>query len=73
MGARIKCVHCSHNLGRMLPLSSPSEAGAPSVEDLVEGAVNGEGKGALEKGASAWHGDQYRGELLQQSLEVASS
>ena len=57
----------------MLPLGSPSEAAAPSIEDLVEGPVNGEGEGTLEEGASAWHGDQDRGKLLQHSLEVASA
>ena len=64
MSARIKGVHCSHNMGRMLPLGSPCEAGAPSVEDLVEGSVNGEGEGALEEGASALLGDYDRGKLL---------
>ncbi len=53
----------------MLPLGSPSEAGTQSIEDLVEGAVNGEGEGALEEGASAWPGDQDRGKLLQHSME----
>jgi len=57
----------------MLFLSSSSEAGAPSVEDLVEGYVNGEGEGALREGATAWLGDQDRGEFLPHGLEVASS
>ena len=48
----------------MLHLSSPCETGAPSIKDLVEGAVNGEGEGALEEVASVWHGDQDRGKLL---------
>ncbi len=73
MGTSIECVHCSNDLGRMLPLSSLGEAGAPSVEDLVEGSVNREGEGALEKGSATWPGDPDRGELLQHSLEVASS
>ena len=64
MSARIEGVHCSHNLGRMLPLRSQGEARPPSVEDLVEGDVEGEGEGALEEGASAWPGDQNRGEFL---------
>ena len=33
--------------------------------------MEGEGEGALEEGASAWSGDQNRGELLQHGLEVA--
>ena len=57
----------------MFPLGGPGEAGAPSVEDLVEGSVNGEGEGALEEGATAWPSDQDRGELLHRNLEVASS
>ncbi len=73
VGTRIEGVHFSHNLGCMLPLSSPGEAGPPSVQDLVEGASEGEGEGAMEEGASARPGDQDRGELLQHGLEVASA
>ena len=71
VGIRIEGVHCSNNLGCMLLLSTPSEAGPPSVEDLVEGASEGEGEGAMEEGASARPGDHDRGELLQHGLEVA--
>ncbi len=49
MGTRIEGVHCTHNLSRMLPLSRLGEVGSPSVEDLVEGAVEGEGEGALRR------------------------
>ena len=73
MSTNIKGIYSSRNLGRMLPLGSQGEAGAPSIEDLVEGAVNGEGEEALEEGAFTWHGDQDRGELLQHNLEVASA
>ena len=72
MSTSIKGIHSSHNLGRVFPLGSRDEAGAPSIENLVEGAVNGEGEGALEEGASAWPSDQDRGELFQHGLEVAS-
>ena len=71
MSTGIKGIHSSHNLGRMLPLGSPGEAGAPSIEDRVEGAVNGEGEGAFEDGASTGPGDQDCGEFLQHRLEVA--
>ena len=73
MSARIKSIHSSHNLGRKLPLGSPCETGAPSIKDLVEDAVNGEGEGVVEEGASAWPGDQDRGKLLQHGLEMASA
>ena len=43
----------------MLPLRSPSQTGASSIEDLVEGAVDGESEGALEEHTAAWP-DQIR-------------
>ena len=52
MSPSIKGIQSSHNLGRMLRLGSLGEAGAPSIENLVEGAINKEGEGALEEGAS---------------------
>ncbi len=64
MGTRKICVHCTYNLGSMLPLGSPSKAGSPRVEDLVESAFDGEGEWALEERAPAWPVDQDRGELL---------
>ena len=54
-----------------MPLGSQGQSGTPSVEDLVEGTIDGEGEGALEEHASTRHGDQGRGEFLQESLEVA--
>ena len=39
-------------MGSMLPMGSPCEAGAPRVQDLEEGAVDGDCEGALEKGAA---------------------
>ena len=56
-----------------MPLGSPGQSGTPSVEDLVEGTNDGEGEGALEEHASTRPGDQGRGELLQESLEVATT
>jgi hypothetical protein len=73
VGTNKECIHCPYNLRGVLPLSSPSQTGTPSIEDLVEGAIDGEGEGALEEHAFAWPGDQGRGELLQQSLKVASA
>ena len=73
MGTRKEGVHCTHNLGRMLPLSSPGEAGSPRVEDLMESAVEGEGEGPLKEGASARPCYQDNGELPQHGLEVAST
>jgi len=55
----------------MLLLSSPSEVGPLSVEDLVEGTGEGEGEGDMEEEASARLGDQDRGERLQHGLEFA--
>ncbi len=60
-------------MGGVLPLGSPGQSGTPSVEDLVEGTIDGEGEGALEEHASPRHGDQGRGEFLHESLEVAST
>ena len=57
----------------MLPLGSPREAGAPRVQDLEEGAADGECKGALEKGAAPGPCHQDRGEFLQNCQEVAST
>ena len=57
----------------MFPLSSPGEAGSPSIEDLVESAVEGQGKGALEKGAAAGPSNQDRSELLKKGLEMAAA
>jgi hypothetical protein len=57
----------------MLPLSSPGEAGSPSVKDLVKSHVEGEGEGALKEGATARPCYQDSGELLQHGLEVGST
>ncbi len=63
-GARVEGVHQTYNLSGMLPLNSPSEAGASRVQDFEEGAVDGECKGALEKSASAGSCHHNRSELL---------
>jgi hypothetical protein len=57
----------------MLPLGSPCEAGAPRVQDLAEGAVDGECERNLEKGAAPGPCHKDRGELLQDGREVAST
>ena len=57
----------------MLPLGSPREAGAPCVHDLVEGAAKREREMTLEEEASAWPCGQDRGEILQDSREMASA
>ena len=48
----------------MLPLSSLGQSGTPSIEDLVEGAIDGEGEGALEEHASTRPGEQGRGKFI---------
>ena len=63
VGTRIERVHRTYNMCRMLPLSSPGEAGSPGVEDLVERPVEGEGEGALKEGSAARPRYQDSGKL----------
>ena len=71
-GTSVKCVHRSHDLDNMLPLGSPCEARAPRVQDLEEGAIDGECEGAPEKGAAPGPCHHDRCKFLQVCREVAS-
>ncbi len=73
MGARIERVHRTDNLCRMLPLGCPSETGSPRVENLMEGAFEGEGEGTLKEGAASRPCYHDGGKLFQHGLEVATS
>jgi hypothetical protein len=57
MGSHKKCIQCPYNLRSVLPLSSSNQTGTPRIEDLVEGAVEGESEEALEEHTPAWPGD----------------
>jgi hypothetical protein len=73
VGTLIKVVHRSYDLSKMFPLCSPGKAGSLGVQDLSEIPVEREGKGSLKEGATRGLGDQGRGELLEDRVEVSPS
>ena len=66
-------VHARNDLSCVLSLSYSSECGAPGLQNLSEGPVHGESKGAFHQRATLGPSDQDRGELFKESIEVASS
>ncbi len=71
--ACIEGLHSSYYMCGMLPLRSLGYTGAPSVDDLPERPIDGEGERTLHKATSSWLGDQGGGELLEDGLKMSTS
>ena len=66
-------VHAIDNLSSVLSMGYPSESGAPGRQNLPEGPVHGESKGAIHQRAALGPSEHDRGELFEESIEVTSS